>query len=49
MMEEEFKDLMEDEFKIDELDCAIKRMAKGKSPGLDGLTVEFTMPLMNAF
>lgn len=32
---------MEDDLKIEELDIAINRMSKGKSPGLDGLTVEF--------
>lgn len=32
---------MEEELKIEELDSAIKRMPKGKSSGLDGLTVDF--------
>lgn len=32
---------MEDKLKIKELDTAILRMSKGKSPGLDGLTGEF--------
>lgn len=32
---------MENYLKIEELDMAIKNMAKGKSPGVDGLTVEF--------
>jgi len=36
-----FNSSMEDDLKIEELDRAINQMAKGKSPGLDGLTVEF--------
>lgn len=32
---------MEDDLIIEELDKAINQMAKGKSPGLDGLTVDF--------
>lgn len=32
---------MEDDLKNEELDVAINQMSKGKSPGLDGLTVEF--------
>ncbi len=32
---------MEDDLLIEELDKAINQMAKGKSPGLDGLTVDF--------
>lgn len=40
-MDEDFKKHMEDKLIIEELDAAILRMSKGKSPGLDGLTVEF--------
>ncbi len=32
---------MEDDLLIEELDKAINQMVKGKSPGLDGLTVDF--------
>lgn len=32
---------MEDKLRIEELDKAIGWMSKGKSPGQDGLTVEF--------
>lgn len=40
-VDEDFMQYMEDELKIEGLDLAIKQMPKGKSPGLDGLTVEF--------
>ncbi len=39
-MDDDFKQLMEDELGIEELDRAIKLMAKGKLPGIDGITVE---------
>lgn len=32
---------MDEDLKLEELDKAIKQMAKDKSPGLDGLTTEF--------
>lgn len=40
-IDESFVQHMEDDLKMEELDIAINRMSKGKSPGLDGLTVEF--------
>lgn len=40
-MDDDIKRHMEDKLKIKELDTAILRMSKGKSPGLDGLTGEF--------
>lgn len=40
-MDENFKQLMEEELRIEELDLAIQQMSRGKSPGIDGLTVEF--------
>lgn len=40
-IQENFKNNMEDNLRIEELDTAIHQMSKGKSPGLDGLTVEF--------
>lgn len=32
---------MEDELRIEELDLAVRQMSKGKSPGINGITVEF--------
>ena len=40
-IEDNFKQLMEGELRIEELDLAVQQMSKGKSPGIDGLTVEF--------
>lgn len=40
-LDDDFMQIMEEKLKIEELDNAIKQMSKGKSPGLDGLTVEF--------
>ena len=37
-MDDNFKQLMEDELKIEELDLAVQKMSKGKSPGIDGIT-----------
>ena len=36
-----FKQYMDDGLKIEELDSALLQMSGGKSPGLDGLTIEF--------
>lgn len=41
LIKDDFKLTMEEDLKIEELDKAIIKMAKGKSPGLDGLTVDF--------
>lgn len=41
LIKDDFKSIMEDDLIIEELDKAINQMAKGKSPGLDGLTVDF--------
>lgn len=38
---------MEDNLRIEELDLAIGRMAKGKSPEMDGLKVEFYIYFWN--
>ncbi len=46
-MDENFRQLMEDKLRIEELDIAIGRMSKGKAPGLDGLTVEFYVHFWN--
>lgn len=40
LIKDDFKNTMEDDLIIEELDKA-NQMAKGKSPGLDGLTVDF--------
>lgn len=40
-MADDFKQHMGDKLRIEELDRAIQQMTNGKSPGLDGLTVEF--------
>lgn len=40
-MDDDFMQIMEEKLKIQELDNAIKRIPKGRSPGLDGLTVDF--------
>ena len=32
-----FKQFIEEELRIEELDIAVKQMSKGKSPGIDGL------------
>uniref|UniRef100_A0A087XR38 Endonuclease/exonuclease/phosphatase domain-containing protein n=1 Tax=Poecilia formosa TaxID=48698 RepID=A0A087XR38_POEFO len=40
-IDSDFKNLMDDDLNIEELDVAMQQMAKGKSPGLDGLTIEF--------
>jgi len=40
-IDDNFEHLMEDELRIEELDLAIRQMSKGKSPGIDGITVEF--------
>lgn len=40
---DDFKETMENDLKIEELDRAVTSMAKGKSPGIDGLTIEFYM------
>lgn len=41
IIDESFRQHMEDKLRIAELDKAIWHTSKGKSPGLDGLTVEF--------
>ncbi len=41
LIQDDFKSIMEDDLIIEELDKKIIQMAKGKSPGLDGLTVDF--------
>lgn len=38
---------MEGKLRIEELDIAIESMSKGKTPGLDGLTVEFYIHVWN--
>ena len=40
-IDDSFKDLCESDFKIDELDSVIFKMALNKSPGTDGLTANF--------
>ncbi len=40
LIKDDFKSIMEDDLIIEELDKAINEMAKCKSPGLDGLTVD---------
>jgi len=40
-LNEDDKNLIDDELTIAELDVALKRMKNGKSPGIDGLTTEF--------
>ena len=39
-MDDHFKQLMEEELRINELDIAVKQMTKRKSPGIVGITVE---------
>lgn len=46
---EDMKVLMEGELAIEELDEAVKRMPRGKSSGIDGLTVEFYSFYSNFF
>lgn len=41
IIDENFRQYLEDKLRIEELDIAIRQMSKGKSPGMDGLTVEF--------
>lgn len=41
VIDKKFKDLAESEISINELNDAIKQMADGRSPGPDGITVEF--------
>lgn len=37
----DFKQFMEEDLKMEELDAAVVTMSSGKSPGMDGLTAEF--------
>lgn len=47
IINENFRQHMEDKLRIEELDIAIGQMSKGKSPGQDGLTVEFYIHFWN--
>ena len=47
IIDENFRQHLEDKFRIEALDIAIGQMSKGKSPGLDGLTVEFYIHFWN--
>lgn len=40
-IDESFKEFCESDFRIEELDASVKKMALNKSPGPDGLTVNF--------
>lgn len=40
-MDDEFKQHMEDDLRMRELNRAVLPMSEGESPGLEGLTVEF--------
>ena len=47
IIDETFRQHMEDKLRVKELDIAIGRMSKGKPPGLDGLIVEFYIQFWN--